>query len=183
MKKHVFLTILLFLALSPATEARNPCRFHIVLDYHYNLGLHERCFGQSLTPGNGYRMRGNSLHLTALYDVTALVSVGAGIGADRYEEPGYNTLPLFGTLRYRPIRKFLDTYLYTDLGYGLGKRENSIYPGWMWNLGIGYTKMFRRHFGLNLQCGYNFKTFNIQTCHTAKSNIRHSLAFGIGLVF
>lgn len=124
----------------------------------------------------------------------ARISAGAGIGADRYEEPGYNTFPLFGTFRYRPIRTFLDTYVYTNLGYGVFTREDSIYPGWMWDAGVGYTKMFRKHFGLNFQVGYNLKEFHGQNFYGIDpdsgadyvrkfNSVRHSLSLGVGLVF
>lgn len=161
-------------------------RFHIALDYHYNLGFGENHNGEPLRR-SVYKMHGNSLHLTALYDITERISAGAGIGADRYEEPGYNTFPLFGTFRYRPFRGFLDAYTYTNLGYGLFSREKSIYPGWMWDAGVGYTLMFRKHFGLNFQVGYNLKEFR-DVYSDADGNwngnsIRHSLSLGFGLVF
>lgn len=65
----------------------------------------------------------------------------------------------------------------------------------MWDAGVGYTKMFRKHFGLNFQLGYNLKEFgkipsyeinfpNGEVNYVGeKSSIRHSVSFGIGLVF
>lgn len=73
--------------------------------------------------------------------------------------------------------------------------NEAIAPGWLWDLGIGYTKMFRRHFGLNFQIGYNLKEFggipsynyNIDTEEITYlgtiSDLRHSLSVGIGFVF
>ncbi len=180
MKKLLILVSIM--CLPAILEAQTPSRFHIVVDYHYNLSLSERYMGESFTRSDGYRMHGNSLHLTALYNISNRVSAGAGLGLDRYEEPGYNTLPVFSTFRYRPIKSFLDTYLYTNLGYAIGHEQN-LYAGWMWDAGIGYTKMFYRHFGLNFQFGYNFKSFRVPLNDIMQSNLRHSLSFGVGVVF
>lgn len=181
-RKAAALLALLLLTQAPGAKAQ---RFHVVVDYHYNLGFGEDYAGLKLRR-NHYDMSGHSLHVTALYDITKRISAGAGIGADRYEEPGYNTFPLFGTFRYRPMRRFLDGYLFTNLGYGLFARED-IYGGWMWDAGVGYTKMFRRHFGLNFQVGYNLKEFKdvpfFGETMTWTDNLRHSLSLGVGLVF
>ena len=40
-------------------------------------------------------MYGNPLHLSALYNFTQQLSAGVGVGADRYENPGYNTLLIY----------------------------------------------------------------------------------------
>lgn len=192
--KIVKIVTLIFVALFliiPASKAQS--KFHILLDYHYNFGIREKYWGKTFGRKE-YKMHGNSLHLTALYDVGPKVSIGVGLGADRYEEPGYNTFPVYGTLRYQPFPKLLSGYVFTDLGYGIFKNDN-VASGWMWNVGIGYTKMLRKHFGLNFQIGYNLKEFGgiplyqvdfySGEIHYAgkKSSIRHSLSFGFGLMF
>lgn len=190
-KRNAILIIGALFLLIPAVKAQS--KFHIILDYHYNFGICEKYWGRTFDREE-YKMHGNSLHFTALYDITRKISVGAGIGADRYEEPGYNTFPVYGTFRYRPLSGLQDGYVFTDLGYGLFKNDN-VAHGWMWNAGIGYTKMFRKHFGLNFQLGYNLKEFggipsyevnlvNGEVNYVGKKNsIRHSVSFGIGLVF
>lgn len=191
--KRYYLLAMLLLFCTTASVIKAQSKFHIVLDYHYNLGLNERYWNTTFNRSN-YKMYGNSFHLTALYDIPKKMAVGIGIGADRYEEPEYNTFPIYGTFRYKPISKIPNGYIFTNLGYGIFKNE-SINPGWMWDVGIGYTKMFRKHFGLNFQLGYNLKEFsgipsykvNNETWETTyigeKSSIRHSLSFGVGLVF
>lgn len=189
--KIVILTIGVLFFTIPIAKAQS--KFHMILDYHYNLGITEKYWGKSFDRGE-YKMHGNSLHLTALYDITHKISVGAGIGADRYEEPGYNIFPVYGTFRYHLLPKMPNGYVYTNLGYGIFKNDN-VTPGWMWDAGVGYTKMFRKHFGLNFQLGYNLKEFgkipsyeinfpNGEVNYVGeKSSIRHSVSFGIGLVF
>lgn len=190
-KKTAALIIGTLFMLIPTVKAQS--KFHIILDYHYNLGICEKYWGRTFDRGE-YKLYGNSLHLTALYDITQKISAGTGIGADRYEEPGYNTFPVYVTFRYRPFTKLPKSYVFTDLGYGLFKNDN-VAPGWMWNAGIGYTKMFRKHFGVNLQLGYNLKQFGGIPSYEVdlvngefnyigkKSSIRHSVSFGFGLVF
>ena len=64
----------------------------------------------------------------------------------------------------------------------------------MWDAGVGYTKMFRKHFGLNFQVGYNLKEFHGQNFYGIDpdsgadyvrkfNSVRHSLSLGVGLVF
>ncbi len=177
-------------AQEPEKTIKKEAKFHVVLDYHYNFGLASK----EKWWDNGERTGGHSLHLTALYDITPKIAAGIGIGADRYTHPNFNTFPIYGTFRYSPITKIPKGYLYTNLGYGCFANE-AISPGWVWDLGIGYTKMFRKHFGLNFQIGYNLKEFadipsyeyNADTGNTTYSgkikDLRHSLSLGIGMVF
>ena len=197
-KTRYIIGILLLLALGemtaqePGKAVKKEPKFHVALDYHYNFGLATK----EKWWNNGERLGGHSLHLTALYNITPRIATGIGIGADRYTHPGFNTIPVYGTFRYSPIAKIPKGYLYTNLGYGCFANE-AISPGWMCDLGIGYTKMFRKHFGLNFQIGYNLKEFadipsyrydidteNIVITYLGKvKDLRHSLSFGIGMVF
>ncbi|MCF2576125.1 hypothetical protein I6E18_08075 [Phocaeicola barnesiae] len=179
-------------AKEPQKVTQSETKFHVTLDYHYNFGLATK----EKWWNNGERLGGHSLHLTALYNITPRIATGIGIGADRYTHPDFNTIPIYGTFRYSPITKIPKGYLYTNLGYGCFANE-AISSGWMWDLGIGYTKMFRKHFGLNFQIGYNLKEFadipsyrydidseNTVITYLGKvKDLRHSLSFGIGMVF
>lgn len=106
-----FTTILLFAGVCAQMQAK---KFHVDIDYHYSLGLYEKYAGESLTRGN-YDMGGHALDLTFRYDVIKNLSVGAGIGLDRYTEPEYNTLPVYVTARYYPIEKVPHAYTYANL--------------------------------------------------------------------
>ena len=172
-------------------------KFHFDIDYHYNLGL-----SMSYDTGNGnehwgrgdFKMGGNSIHFTGRYDISDKFSTGIGFGWDRYTEFDYNTLPIFATLRYKPIKTLKNAYCFTDLGYGI-KPKDTYNSGFLMNLGIGYTKMFSAHFGLNFQIAYNYKVFNdgIVNLITDENgdyrdceyfdNTRHSISFGVGVTF
>ena len=168
-------------------------KFHFDIDYHYNLG-----FSTSYDGGHWgrsiYKMGGNSIHFTGRYDVSDKLSTGLGFGWDHYTEPDYNTLPIFATLRYKPVTTFQNAYCFTDLGYGI-KPKDTYNSGFLMNLGIGYTKMISAHFGINFQIAYNYKVFNdgIMSIITDGKgeqvdceyldNTRHSLSFGVGITF
>lgn len=167
-------------------------KLHIDLDYQYSLGMSEKFAGNTYNR-DSYKMGGNLLQVAARYDIATQWSVGIGMGLARYTEPDFNTYPLFATSRYKPIRKLPQAYLFTDLGYGLKLADDSN-PGFSGKLGVGYTWMLMRHFGLNFQIAYDLKNFrdittayyNEATDKTEfyKSNsTRHSISFGIGLTF
>jgi hypothetical protein len=201
MIKKICLVIAIVLSFVSASAVQ-PAKFQVALDYHYNLGLSQHMAGWTDNTGT----HGNSLHLSLLYHINAAYTVGIGVGMDRYE-PGANTLPLFATFRYRPFSntKFADFYAFTNLGYSVSSDDGlDLTPGFMGDLGIGWSKMFRKHFGINLQIGYNLKQFRLPVNYyydydyydynsgddyvtypefTHMSLWRHSLSFGFGLVF
>ena len=157
-------------------------KMNVILDYHCQLGLSETGGGYTISRKDS-KMYGNSLHLSAMYNFTKRFATGVGIGADRYENPGYNTFPVFASLHYSPLQKILpDAYAYTNLGYAV-ICKNDIYKGLMWDLGFGYKKMFRPHFGINFQLGYNLKEFHDNRMEYILDRTRHSISFGIGLIF
>lgn len=183
------MTIVLFFGC--ATTLLGQSKFHFDIDYHYNLGLTEKIMGMTLSRGK-YNMGGHSLHLTSRYDITPLWSVGWGFGLDRYTEMEYNTLPVYATARYKIIKEMPALYTFTDLGYAI--KNGDFTKGFMGNLGIGYTYMLAKHFGLNFQIAYNLKRFtNIpihiynedtgQSYYNEVKSTRHSLSFGVGLSF
>lgn len=164
-------------------------KFHFDIDYHYNLGLREKLMGVPLKRSQ-YQMGGNSVQLSSRYDITPRWSAGMGIGLSRYTNLDYNTLPVFATVRYKAIEKVPDIYLFSDLGYALKVGEFT--KGITGNIGIGYTHMLQKHFGLNFQIAYNVKRFNdipvyiydvdSQETHLFNENgTRHSLSFGVGI--
>lgn len=168
-------------------------KFHFDIDYHYNLGLSTSYDAGHWGRGD-YKMGGNSIHFTGRYDVSDKLSTGLGFGWDRYTELDYNTLPIFATLRYKPVATLKNAYCFMDLGYGI-KPKDTYNSGVLMNLGIGYTKMCSAHFGINFQIAYNYKVFNdgIMSIITDEAgyqvdceyldNTRHSISLGIGITF
>lgn len=188
--RRIFVSIIVVILFSVTTLAQS--KLHFDLDYQYSLGMSGKIAGYTYNRGS-YKMGGNLLQVAARYDVATQWSVGIGMGLARYTEPDFNTYPMFATLRYKPVRKLPQAYLFTDLGYGLKLADDSN-SGFSGRLGIGYTWMIMRRFGLNFQIAYDLKNFrDITTAYydeaTDKTEFftsngtRHSITFGIGLTF
>ena len=181
--------MLLFSLATFAQKGDKTSPFNIVLDYHYNLGLTER---GDLHKSNrsDLKMYGNSIHLSGLYNLDQQWAVGIGLGFDRYENVGYNTLPIYATCHFAPLQHVPSAYIYTNLGYAIGGSDFT--KGMLFDLGLGYKLMLKRHFGFNFQLGYNLKDFrrkmdvlesNGTTHKKSFSQWRNSISFGAGIIF
>ena len=179
----------IIVAVCGLTAAKGQNKFHFDIDYHYNLGLCEKIMGQTLKRSQ-YKMGGNSIQFSPRYDITPRWSAGIGIGLSRYTNLDHNTMPVYATVRYKAIEKVPDLYLFTDLGYAL--KVGDFTKGFTGNMGIGYTHMFKKHFGMNFQIAYNIKRFNDipiyiydvdshETHLFNENSTRHSLSFGVGI--
>lgn len=191
--RKLIISIILIVS-SFAVKASSVPKLQFGVDYHYNLGITQRLMGVTVNRGD-LKMYGNSLHFSLLYNLSPRFTTGVGIGFDSYR-PSANTLPVFATVRYRPIRntKLKDIYCFSNLGYSIPDEDDDVLSsGFLFDLGLGWQRMLRRHFGLNLQVGYNLKEFRANKhsynetsleYETTKFNVlRNSLSFGIGLVF
>ncbi len=191
---------------SSEAMAQNDARFHMELDYGYQLGISEALHSYDYHATSG--MSGHALTINALYNIRPDMTVGAGFGLNRYTTKGnggVNTMPLYATFRYRPLATHRGAYIYTDAGYGLlSKKEGSTFAaGFLGGIGVGYQLMLRRHFGLNFKLGYDLHQFKqtkvflhssthsdeqgqhstTQWSYDEASLWRHSVLFGFGLVF
>jgi hypothetical protein len=158
---------------------------HLNLDYHYSVGISERGDLYNIDRHDS-KMYGNSLRLSAVYSFSKKFDSGIGVGADRCENPGYNTFPIFGILRYFPFSQNHNPYVYTNVGYAINTSNSN--PGAMWDLGVGYQKMLRKHFGLKMELGYSLKNIKGDllmegTTIGSVSQTRNSLSMGLGLIF
>lgn len=81
-------------------------------------------------------------------------------------------------------------YVYTNIGYALG--TDNYTPGFLFDMGVGYRKMFKKRHGLNFQFGYNMKQCKAGYIKIDKDyhatiatdhRYRHSLSLGIGFIF
>lgn len=189
------LLVVIFLALSIQAKANDLGKFHFAVDYMYTLGISERVNGHTYTRRD-VGMHGNALSLSALYDVNRAFSAGVGIVACAYE-PNPSALPIFVSFRYRPFAagSIKNLYAFTSVGYGIPMDDDdTLSSGFMVNIGVGWQKMFRKHFGLNFQFGYSFHQFRenyeyvwsegYESWSYSKVSMgRNSLMLGVGLVF
>jgi hypothetical protein len=190
MKKIIILSLLFLSSFSIfQAQAQTWSKFHVMLDYKYLFGLSEQGDFWNLSRKDA-EMYGKSLRLSCLYSFSPQLSAGVGIGADRYEAPGRNTLPVFVAAHYNPKME-IPFYFFGNAGYS--RKTRTMTPGFLMDAGIGYKLMFRKHFGLNFQFGYNLKQFKEEvlginfdegfSSSLQGKQTRHSLIFGIGLVF
>jgi hypothetical protein BACCOPRO_01882 len=193
-KSNIHRILVLMLMSLFVIGARAQSKFHVDLDYHYYLGLYEYEKDGSYTR-NEYKMGGHALTLATRYDVTPRISVGWGTGLAIYTEPTHTTMPLFATVRYKAFEKMPNIYAFADLGLGVRFKGTSLSKGPTGNIGMGYTKMLGKHFGVNFRMGYNLRHFRyiaytISNEETGEiiytkynHNTRHSISFNLGLTF
>ena len=186
-------TILLIICISPIKiHAKLINRLHFEISYDYSLGLSHAVAGHNLPQGY-METSGSMLHFMGIYDLNQSFSIGAGIGIDSYKS-NLKTLPIFGTFRYRPFYDITvkNIYAYTNIGYGIPyNNDRSLSSGLLFNLGIGWQKMFRSHFGINAHIGYCLNQFKDHAGYSwegytfdQKISIwRNSLSFGFGFTF
>ena len=208
-KKQILLWSLLVLGTSSLTTtavAQNDARFHMELDYGYNLGFTEKINGYNYDSQG--KIGGHALTINAIYNIRPDMTVGVGSGLSRCTREyngDNNTMPLYATFRYRPLATHRALYTYGDLGYTLfnDSKNHNFTGGMLGGIGVGYQLMFKRHFGLNFKLGYGLQQFanipiitgtsekkNLTTGevttifnHDKRSLWRHSVHFGVGLVF
>lgn len=177
------LAVLSFLVLAGPVFSQS--KFQVSLDYHHYLGFYEKGKGYTFHRKD-YKMHGNSLRLSGIYFLSQRLGIGAGIGADRYEEPGYNTFPVFTTMHFSPLKHYIPFYLFISPGYAL--KTNNSFQGAVCDLGAGYKRMFKKHFGMKFDLSYNLKNFRDKAYDTNGKQFtytatRHSLSIGLGFIF
>ncbi|MDR2969490.1 MAG: hypothetical protein LBV32_07805 [Tannerellaceae bacterium] len=182
----IFLNILtVVIILLSATPARGEDKFHIHLDYNYLLGLYEK--GAFL--GGKSKLSGFDIHLAGMYDINKRLSLGAGVGVEKLANPWYTIFPVFAKALYSPLSTTDKPYVFTKLGYGIGTEYSN--AGLLFNPGVGYRIMFRKHFGINFMLGYHLQSVRydvfiedgIGSYAIPTHNNRHSLSFGVGFIF
>ncbi|MCM1504640.1 MAG: hypothetical protein NC127_05540 [Muribaculum sp.] len=193
MNRFLLLTLLAITSL--CAKAINLSKIHVGVDYKYTLGITERIYGTTFTR-NDFDMHGNTVSICAMYDINKMFTIGIGISACIYE-PEPNTVPVYATFRYRPFDSahLKNLYSFTSLGYGIpADDDDTLSSGIMADIGFGWQKFFRQHFGVNFQIGYSFHQFHRNDSYIwvddsekwqyhKSSGGYNSLLIGFGLVF
>jgi len=200
MKKILFTLGLGILCVSASFAQENSPKVNVYLSYSQVYGFKEKNVFWNL---NGFDdgLKTNSFHVKGMYRINMLISCGIGFGLDESSHrtisllPGYDlsfkthsSFPVYASVHFYPMRG-LDGFLYSNLGYSLDTKIS--YPGVFYEAGIGYQWLFRRHFGLFLTAGYNFKQLRNVRMHEflGESNVklthttRQSLSLSFGFIF
>lgn len=176
------------------TVSHAQSRIHFNADYRYLLGLVQNNGSYSSLHRSDIKMYGSSFRLSGMYSLNTRVNIGIGIGAECYENPKITTFPIFASAKYSPLKHTLSPYIYANAGYAFGTKISD--RGILADLGIGYKHMFKKHFGIKFEVGYNMQQIrvdkeNIMVFPTLNSTIpskgasvfRHSISFGTGFIF
>lgn len=177
---------------------QNAGLFHFELEWREDLFLADRNsskYGHRTLKRSDYGSapKGHSLQANFLFNLPTRASresgvgqwtAGAGIGL--HNVAGYNSLPVFLTLRYRPfLSQVPSLFAYADMGCSVtGKQRivegendgsgveidgkyyrvegNEFNFGPFGALGVGYQHMFKRHFGLSVKLGFHLQQFRRQ---------------------
>lgn len=202
MKQINLMLMTLFTVLAIGYAAESNAQFHAGVDFRYSIGLGETIVDNDLftsaQPANSYIFA-----VSGLYEFTPLVWAGVGVnlginntsimelGTTITPKPIMQFAPYL-TVRLHPIACHRNAYVFTDLGYAVPFNETKNFSeGWLWNAGIGYRYMFRKHFGLNFNVSYNlqqiigtpYKVEDSNLSLLAKNNLRHSIGIAVGLIF
>lgn len=199
--KRINLTILLLMAslmVQMSAAAAEPCKFQVELDFSLSAGFHQRYKTMEDSPVADYEAYAGFLtHVSLLYNINRKFTTGIGVGLDNYSLAP-NAVPVFATFRHRPIQKPIleNFYYFTNLGYSLPFVDSKTFAaGWLFDVGIGWQKNFRKHFGLDVHLGYGLKEFRTHYGYANSpigtvtfrvpekySIVRNSIVLGIGIV-
>jgi long-subunit fatty acid transport protein len=161
-------------------------KVHIHLDYNHLFGIYEESDFWSIN-GMKYSLSGFELGLTGMYSINKRLSTGLGVSAERLYSPDRTLFPVYGIVTYAPLNSYLNPYIFTKVGYGIGTKISN--PGLIFSPGIGYKLKFREHFGLNFHLGYHLTQIKYDITYEdliildTRSIYRHSIALSLGLIF
>jgi len=98
---------------------------------------------------------------------------------------------MFVKISYSPIRLIEKVYVYTKLGYGIETEISN--GGFLFNPGLSYKLNLHKFFNFNFMLGYHLQSIRYDILYHEKEgaiidkktghNYRHSLSFGMGLIF
>lgn len=184
---------ILFLFICPFVQAQTKIHFHV--DYHYLMGIAQKNGKYATIHRSDEKMGGSSFRLSGMYSLNERIEVGVGVGADCYNSPDITTFPVLATIQYTPLKHLSAGYLYTNAGYAFGTRISD--KGAVAGLGLGYKRMYKKHFGIKLEAGYNMQQVRVdqeniivfpnpggvKSTIKGLSVLRHSISFGAGFIF
>ncbi len=182
------LIVLIFLLQSAfftlgATNENEQKKFYKSVEVSYATGL-------SLSTNSPFDLNDwdsaytKSLRISAGWFFNPYFSAGVGFGADRYEQPGANTFPLYvdfrGYLRNHPNTAFA----FFDIGKAVSFKAAQE-KRMLLDAGLGYQFRLSQRLRLTAKGGYSyFKSEEFFKSETGWNYMkRNSLRFTVGLVF
>ncbi len=126
------------------------------------------------------------------YFITPRFSVALGAGADAYQNPSYNTLPVFADVRAYLHDARSSPYLFIDLGRSFAI-ASEFEEGMYLNAGAGFKYFVSEQVCLNTEIGYNYQRMNAERLYVSDlwnvgfkeivpSNFK-ALSINVGIIF
>ncbi len=175
-------------------EKRNESFFSsIELGVYKGLGLYTD-YPVDISGDNAYS---KSLRLVLGYFLNPYLSTGVGFGADRYENPGANTFPLFLDVKGYLKNSKNTPFVFFDIGKTVVFSSQAQESGNFFDGGLGYKFFIGNKTCLNAKVGYNYfknkkwawQSTDINSINPAPETYRwfylkrQSITFSIGLMF
>tara|TARA_R110002124_G_scaffold194919_2_gene361971 strand:+ start:11881 stop:12453 length:573 start_codon:yes stop_codon:yes gene_type:complete len=129
--------------------------------------------------------RAYSLQTIGGYFLNSNFSVGVGIGLDGYNEPDFNTLPLFIDLRGYFVDGKNSAFAFLDVGTVV-KASDSYREGRMLEIGIGYKFFAASNIAMIGSINGSFKGLSLTDENYTSSDrtvVLKGIGFSIGFIF
>lgn len=176
MKAFTIIIVLFFISLNVNAQDtfKNESFFNVT---QFSIGsLHRADYTQSfsgqITQGtslNTDNSRVYSLRTVFGYFLNRKWSVGVGVGLDGYHEPNFNTLPLYGDLRYYFLTGKKSVFSYLNYG-AVVKIGESFEKGTLLNFGIGYKFFASEDIALLVSISTDYKALSLTNQNFAVSD-------------
>jgi hypothetical protein len=126
------------------------------------------------------------------YFITPRFSVALGAGADAYQDPSYNTFPVYADVRAYLHDARNSPYLFMDLGRSLAIGPE-FEEGMHLNVGAGFKYFVSERICLNTSIGYNYQRMDAERLYVSDlwnvgfkeivpSNFK-ALSINVGVIF
>lgn len=129
---------------------------------------------------------GNSLQTINGYFINPKLSLGIGLGFERFDHPGANTFPVFLDVRYYLENDYNSFYAFGDIGF-LGKLGDDFRKGGLLHGGIGY-KFFinsNKTIALVTDVGYYHRLIKVPFVDNPNMSdlTLNGFSFSVGILF
>ena len=194
MKKHLMCIILLMMVGSAYAQEvnivtkKNEGIFNIT-QIGYLPGIGNISYNGELKANEAQTYRFRTLFG---YFITPRFSVALGTGADAYQNPSYNTFPVFADVRAYLHDARTSPYLFLDLGKSLSI-GSEFEKGMFLNAGVGFKYFVSERICLNTSIGYNYQRMHPEKLYVSEllnigykdevpSNFK-ALSLNVGIIF
>lgn len=193
-KKHIIFVIILFLNISAFSQESKDSKEEGVFNITYVsltklvdvkseiFYLDKGTIASDLSSSKGNAI---GLHTITGYSFSPYFSAGIGIGLERFNNPGFNTLPIFIDVRGYLLDKINSPFVFLDYGTFV-KLGNQFKRGGLINIGAGYRFEIFDSLKVNSSFSYSHRGVSLTKEGFGKSDntlIVRGLSLNVGVAF